>query len=324
MHRLYSLHQTRNLPAWPGLLLIALAILLSGCVSGNAPKPQPYLRDQADYFMQAGITSYTQYNFTLAADQFNQAKKFYGRFDDYIGTTHALLNLAQVNLAQGRFDAAEKSLLDASRLIEQSGLKNQAAYRDLLLTTLYLHTDKLAEASRILDNYQQTLSGSLLDETSLSLLVNRVRLAQLTNQDFSVWLSLLLKQSDNLNSPDLTPRILRFQATQAYSNHMTEEGAKLFGNAISNYRAQANPSGLMATQLEWAQTCLQDNNPAQAADHYEQALHLALSNSHVTNGLQALKGLQQIYQQTGQSEKLARIDEWTRQLESLSNEASAP
>jgi len=314
MHHLSSQHPVHNLFRLALAALIAFSSLLSGCVTGNAPKPQPYLREQGDFFMQAGIESYTQYNFALATEQFTQAKNFYSRFDDYLGTTNAFLNLAQVQLASGKFDAAKDNLARADLLIRQHDLKQQAIYRDMLLTTLYLSTENMAEAEKIFAEYDQILRGNLADDATMALLVNRVRMAQLTDQDFSLWVDLLAQQTNKHNNVQLNARLQRFKAWQAFVSTDATLGNQLFAAVLESYRHQANPTGLMSTRLEWAQACSQSNDWPHAAEHYEQALHLAMSNNHVNNGLLALNGLQFVYQQTGQSDKQRQVDEWMKQL----------
>lgn len=264
--------------------------------------------------MQAGIISYAQYNYALATEQFTQAKNFYSRFDDYLGTTHALLNLVQVQLASGKFDVAMSNLNKTDLLIRHHDLTQQAIYRDMLLTTLYLATEKLTDAEKIFSNYDQMLHGNLADDATMTLLVNRVRLAQLSGQEFSLWVNLLAQQTGKHNNAELNARLQRFRAWQAFDATDATLGNQLFGAALDSYRDQANPFGLMATRLEWAQACSKLHDWTHAADHYEQALYLAMSNNQVNNGLLALNGLQFIYQQTGQSDKQQQVDEWMKQL----------
>ncbi|MBI3187460.1 MAG: tetratricopeptide repeat protein, partial [Gammaproteobacteria bacterium] len=123
MHHSYRQHPVNNRFHFTLATFVALSLLLTGCVTGKASEPQPYLREQGDFFMQAGIESYMQYNYQLADKQFTQAKNFYSRIDDYLGTTHALLNLAQVHLASGNFNSAMEHLKKADLLIKKYNLE---------------------------------------------------------------------------------------------------------------------------------------------------------------------------------------------------------
>jgi tetratricopeptide (TPR) repeat protein len=324
MPHLSSHHPANNLFRYTFAALITFSILLSGCVTGKAPETLPYLREQGDFFMQAGIESYTRYNFSLANEQFIQAKNFYSRFDDYLGTTHAILNLAQVHIASGRFHIAMEYLTKADVLIQQHKLEQPAIYHDVLLTNLYLATDRLADAEAVFVSYDHLLRGEIADDTTLALLVNRVRLAQLSSKDFSVWLDLLARQADKHNSAELALRRQRFKAWQAFHAGDSGMGNQLFSAALDSYRKQANPSGLMSTQLEWAQSCEKNSNWTLATEHYQQALYLAMANNHSHNGLRALEGLRSVYQQTKALDKLPQIDEWEKQLKSIPGDALAP
>ncbi|MDQ1362957.1 MAG: Tetratricopeptide repeat protein [Pseudomonadota bacterium] len=298
--------------------LVAVATLLTGCVSGSASRPLPYLREQGDFFMQAGIESYNQYNFALANEQFTHAKNFYGRFDDYLGATHALLNLVQTNLAWGKPDEAASNLARADQLIQQHKLQSQAIYRDLLLSTLYLEANQSANAEKILTVHDLLMRSNTPDDTAMALLVNRVRLAQITDQDFTQWLNLFAQQNSKHNNAELAARLQRFNAWQAFLNNDSAQGNQFFETALNSYRERADPPGLMSTRLEWAQASARTNDWPQAVTHYEQALHLAMANNHVPNGLRALEGLRAAYPQAGQQQKLPQVDEWMNQLEKLS------
>lgn len=324
MRHLYSQHPANNYLRLTLAALITCSVFLSGCVTGKAPEPLPYLREQGDFFMQAGIVSYQQYNFRLASEQFIQAKNFYNRFDDYPGTTHALLNLAQVQIASGKFEVATEYLSQADLLIRKHNLQQAAIYHDMLLTNLYLATDKLAAAESVFTTHDQLFRGDITDDTTLALLVNRVRLAQLSDQDFSIWLDLLTQQTARHGNADIMARLQRFNAWQAFLVGNSQPGNQLFGTAVESYRAQANPVGLMATQLEWAQACAKSDDWAGAAAHYDQALYLAMANKHSHHGLRALQGLRSVYQQTRALDKLPQIDEWEKQLKSISTDALAP
>lgn len=324
MRHLFNQHQANNLFRFTLATLIGCCVLLSGCVTGKAKEPLPYLREQGDFFMQAGIESYTRYNFSLANEQFIQAKNFYSRFDDYLGTTHALLNLAQVQIASGRFNIAKEYLTKADVLIQQHKLEQPAIYHDVLLTNLYLATDKLADAEAVFIKYDSLLRGNIADDTTLALLVNRVRLAQLSDKDFSKWLDLLTQQTTRLSNAEYATRLQRFNAWQAFLVNDSLLGNQLFGTAMDTYRGQANPTGLMSTQLEWAHACSKASDWTHAIEHYEQALYLAMANKHSHNGLRALEGLRSVYQQTKALDKLPQIDEWEKQLKSIPGDALAP
>lgn len=324
MHHSYNLQPANNLLRLFGWVLITLGTLLSGCVTGKATDPLPYLREQGDFFMQAGIDNYRKYNFKLAIEQFNQARKFYSRFDDYLGTTHAWLNLAQVHISSGEYDAAREPLSKANILIRQHNLQQPAIYHDMLLTGLYLATDQFDEAEKIFNSHQQILQNQITDEATLALLVNRTRLAQVTDRDFIFWLELLAQQATQDGHVEFITRVQRFRAWQAILDHNTQLGNQLFATAVEFYRQQANPIGLMSTQLEWAQVSRKINDWNLAVTHYEQTLYLAMANRHSYSGLRALEGLRSVYQQTHALDKLPQIIEWEKQLRSIPGDAMAP
>ena len=318
MHRLFNqplINKLLSILPYAGIL--ASTLLQSACVTSSPPIQPPYLREQADFFMQAGITSFNQFNLQLADQQLTQAKNFYSRYEDNAGSTNALLNLAQTNMTAGNFDKAGLNLSQANLLIERYSLELQAIYRDMLLTSLYLSTNSLGDANKIFTNYNAGLTGDLNDITSLNLLINRVRLAQISGKDFTIWLELYKKQVSRQNHADLNARLQRFQAWQAFLDKDAAQGNHLFVSALNYYRELANPAGLMATHLEWAEASSSNTIPDIAIQHYEQALYLAMSNNHVHNGLLALEGLRQIYNSTGMPEKLQQIDEWTQQLKKI-------
>ena len=322
MPRCYNPKPMRAKAIYIALLATMLIGLLAGCVTGNTEKPLPYLREQGDFFMQSGIVSYSNYNFALATDQFNLALVFYSRFDDYTGTTNALLNLGKTNLARGLYDAAMQNLEKADRLIALHPLQQQAIYRDMLLTNLYITTDRLAAAETIFTRYDLALHGELADDVWLALLINRVQLAQLSGKEFSTWRAVLAQQP-NKTTTDLSARLDRFNAWQAYLDNDPVKGEQLFNTAIELYRSHANPTGLMSTQLEWANAYSTIKKWPETSRHYEQALFLAMANNHFNNGVLALDGLRRTYQQSGQPEKLQQVDEWMKQLKSIPQESKA-
>ena len=297
--------------------LSAVLLIQVACVSGTPPLQPPYLREQGDFFMQAGIESFGQFNLALAEHQFTQAKNFYSRYEDYLGITNALLNLANTQLTAGNYDAANLSILQANIFIQRYQLDQHNIYRDMLLSSIYLATSNQIELEKLFATHSNLFDGDLASLAMLSLLTNRVRYAQLYADDSSSWISVYKKHITKLNDPNLNARLQRFIAWQAYLDNDEESGVQHFSDALEYYRDQANPSALMATHLEWADVSSQKQNSDRAIQQYEKALFLSMSNNHKHNGIRAIIGMQQIVKLTGNPEKLQQMNEWTQQLNAL-------
>lgn len=297
--------------------LFASIIMQAACVTGSTPTKPAYLREQGDFFMQAGITSFNQYNLMLATQQFSQAKAFYSRYEDHIGITNSLLNLAQTNIASGDFDDATAHLDSARLLIERYQLAQQALVHAALLSSLQLSTGNLITAKITLNQFDTELHNADINADLLALLINRTRLAQLSVEDFSIWMALLNRYYTNHSSDALQARVQRFQGWQAMQKNDSQTGGQLFSAALNYYRAAANPNGLMSTHLEWADACSSLNLYEPAAQHYELALYTAIANHHIPNGMLALDGLRKLYSRTNETDKMRQVDDWALQLKSL-------
>lgn len=267
--------------------------------------------------MQAGITSFQQYNFALATQQFSRAGDFYARYDDQTATIHALFNLAQVQTLGGQYEAAAQSLGKASALIEQNNLHTLATHRDMLLSSLYLAGNKLDEAEILFANYDASLRSENNDDANLTLLVNRVRLAQLRNVQSDEWLNLFAQRISQLNNAAFTARLQRFQAWQAYRTNNVANGNELFSAALSTYRDMADAVAVMNCRQEWAESAAAVDEWKTAIEQYEKLLSLAMANHHIELGLRAIESLKIAYSHAGQNNKLPQLEIWNQELKAL-------
>jgi hypothetical protein len=296
------------------LPILFFMLTLTGCV-GEAPKPQPYLREQGDFYMQEGVKSTAQYNFALAARHFEFARDFYARYDDQAATTRALLNLAQVHILSGQYDAAASSLGKASALIEHNNLSILGTHYNVLLSSLYLASAKLDQADALFSNLDASLRAGSHDDTSLVLLANRVRLAQLRNAQADEWLNLFAQRINN--NAALTARLQRFQAWQAYQQNNAARGTELFTSALNTYRTLADAVAVMHTRQEWADAAAAQGEWNTAIEQNEKLLSLAMANHHLELGLRAIEALKLAYSKTGQTDKLPPLEQWKTELKAL-------
>ncbi len=263
--------------------------------------------------MQAGIENYQRYHYAAALSQFDKAREIYARYNDYKGVLNAELNLCKVQIAAGQYDAALQRLTQLDFLVEHNQSQQQTVYRDIMLSSVYLLKNNYDAAARVLQQYDEPMLKNAFEDKSLmaALLINRVRLAEVLNQDFNEWLTRYEQLVTTTHTDiDYKLRLYRFKAKRLHNVGNVAESDRYYTQALDGYRYMAEPVGVMSTLLEWAHAYVERGEWPSAQEKFHRAFELGLINRNERMVEQALYGMSRVYTETGQDQNKALVNDW--------------
>jgi len=294
------------------LFTIMFSLMLFACASPPPVPQQSYWEIVAEDYMHNGLDYYQRQQFRQALNQFSRALNTYQRFNDVEGELNSRINLAKTSIALDQLDAAGQQIVEARRIIAAHGMKNKSVYLDIMQASIAIQQQQPAEAAAILDGY--AMGAGLPGDVSSALLINKIRLGLLQQQDVSP----LIQQLENSagQQPKVQPRLWRFQAQQADEQKDYARSDEFFTRALQRYRNDADAMGVLATLKEWAAALARRQDWQAAAVRYEDMYKTAASLKRQQQMVTALQGLVLVYQQQNNQPRV----EWARQqMDKLKN-----
>jgi len=294
------------------LFIIMFSVMLFACASPPPAPQQSYWEIVAEDYMHNGLEYYQRQQFRQALNQFSRALNTYQRFNDVEGELNSRINLAKTSIALDQLDAAGQQIMEARRIIAAHGMKDKSVYLDIMQVSIAIQQQQPADAAVILDGY--AMDTSLPGDVSSALLINKIRLGFLQQQDVSP----LMRQLENVagQQPKVQPRLWRFQAQQADEQKDYARSDDFFTRALQRYRNDADAMGVLATLKEWAAALARRQDWQAAAVRYEDMYKTAASLKRQQQIVTALQGLILVYQQQNNQPRLG----WARQqMDKLKN-----
>jgi len=288
------------------------SVMLFACASPPPAPQQSYWEIVAEDYMHNGLDYYQRQQFRQALNQFSRALNTYQRFNDVEGELNGRINLAKTSIALDQLDAAGQQIMEARRIIAAHGMKDKSVYLDIMQASIAIQQQQPAEAAAILDGY--AMGAGLPGDVSSALLINKIRLGLLQQQDVSP----LIQQLENSagQQPKVQPRLWRFQAQQADEQKDYARSDDFFTRALQRYRNDADAMGVLAALKEWAAALARRQDWQAAGVRYEDMYKTAASLKRQQQMVAALQGLVLVYQQQNNQPRL----EWAQQqMDKLKN-----
>lgn len=291
-----------------GALVLAL-VLVAGCVGSPEPPGDPH-GARGRELLAEGVAAFAQGDYDAAAVRFDGALAHYQGLDDAPGMLASRVNLAEVALATGDLQAAERHL-DAARALPAAGTDPLGHRVTLLAGALACRQAALERCESLLE---QVLEEAPPDSgVHRAALANRTRLAMTRgDQDASLWLGRFRTAVGASPAPDpvMLGRLARFEAQAAAAAGQHDRAESWLGEAHGHYRAAGYRRGIAATLEQWAALAVARERWTEAEDLLTRALLVRLYLSDRDGSVDVLERLARVRADAGDAPGAARARRW--------------
>ncbi len=297
--------------------LLPLSLLLSACGSVSDPRPEPIR--QSEYYLEHGVTAFSESDFVAASDFFHKALAHYSSLDNPTGILQSRINLAETALAVGNFDAALESIEAASRIAAAPRHQEYLPRLTLLRAQVHWRKQEREQALALLqgllpefdDKQRSREQVELIDIGAATLRTDIAFARQDDNMaEARLWLkrlSEMLRASEE-QTPLHQARMLRFEAQLAIHEKAPQQATEKLEQALELYRAAAARPAIAATLTEVARLAMSQGQWQQAEQRLQRALYIRLWILDRSGALETIELLQRVYRQLGNKEKLEKME----------------
>ena len=271
------------------LVILAIALLSTACVSGPAEK-KPEAIEAANNALSAGVSNYSKNKHELAISYFKNALRDFRSIDHQYGIASSCLNLSKTHLSIGNTELADAYLKQAQRIIERENIKQLNDHVRIIESSIAIDNNQLVLAK---DTLAPLLTKDSNNAFTLAAIQNRTRIAHAeingTKDEARQWTD-NFEQKIKASAGNQThiARLARFKANLIDDR---EKQDRYFSEALNIYRTQTNRPGIAATLLEWGDAEIQRKQIEDARDKLQRALYIRQSLQDRKNSLKILVSL---------------------------------
>ena len=254
--------------------LIIAALLASSIGCSKLHQAPPSALADADRAIQEGIWAYSESDWRRARRLFERALAVYRGVDDQEGELNSRINLAETALAANDTAACANQLVRSVEIAQHPSWQTLQPRIDLLYAQLALRQQNISEAKKRLAALLPEDGGMKSTAVQLAALAERTRIAFTQKQDFSFWLGRFERALEITHdtNPELSARLLRFQAYQAQNQVDFEDAGLKLQQALILYKAKLSRPGIAATLVDLADLHKARGNLRLARNFFERAL----------------------------------------------------
>lgn len=289
------------------VLLTLLIILISAC-SSTPEKPKPYWLQTANNFIGKGVQLYNQQQYSASAVEFARALNTYQRFDYVKGMADSYLNLAKSEIAQNNILRAQAYIHPLKELIEDNHFKSMSVHVDIMHSSIAINLTEYNQAVNILTKHLDNngeKKANLAESAYMALLINRVKIAIITNVDASKWVAVY--EAKKTSKYFYRARLLRFKGEIANRSNKIDMLNQYFSAALDLYRNQANPKAVLSTLKEWGVALKNNKEFKDAAKRFESVYTVSKSSANELEASKALDILLSIYKSLNNDKSVEKI-----------------
>ncbi|OQK18157.1 hypothetical protein AU255_10060 [Methyloprofundus sedimenti] len=244
--------------------------MLSAC-GGNTVTKSPVILD-AESDMNNGLQAFADADWSSAQSFFSRALSLYEGIDSQKGILYSHINLAEVGLSVGNYQATQLHLERAGIIAKNVEFQDYQPRITLLLAQSILQQQDYVQAEKILQallpEFNELIPVNTPDTIQLTAIASRTRIAFAQQQDESKWTqryAQALTKSDS-NSVALESRLLRFQAELLRREQHFRDAESHLQRALTGYKAISSRADIAATLAELG--CLSAQGHWQDAQGY--------------------------------------------------------
>ncbi len=256
------------------LKIIFLTLILAGCAMQQS---RPVIIEDAERLNNEGVRAFQEANWYRAKQLFSKSLLLYQGLDNQQGILLSYINLIEVALAAGDFQAAEKYLINVTEINQAEGLKRHRRRINLLFSKLAIKKKQFAKAQQFLSVLLPEFDGikpkSAPDLIQLSAIANQTRLAFEQNHEAKLWTQRYeraLKVVD-VDAGAFQGLLLRFQAKLLLRENKFQQAAQKLQQALAVYKASLIQPGIAATLSDLGQLYLEQGDWLQAKHYFARA-----------------------------------------------------
>lgn len=234
--------------------LLIFSLMLSAC-GGNTVTKSPVLLD-AESDMNNGLQAFADADWSSAQSFFSRALLLYEGIDSQKGILYSHINLAEVGLSIGDYQATQLHLERAGMIAKNVEFQRYQPRITLLLAQNTLQQQDYVQAEKILQallpEFNELIPVNTPDTVQLTAIASRTRIAFAQQQNESKWTQRYAKALaiSGSNSVALESRLLRFQAELLRREQHFRGAESHLQRALTGYKAISSRADIAATLAE--------------------------------------------------------------------------
>lgn len=233
------------------------SLLLLAC--SHHPVSKPDIIQDAEGFTHDGIQAFAEADQYRAKRLFNRALFIYEGIDHQKGLLETHINLAEIALSERDYLVTQQHLQRATARVDSTTLQPYQTRITLLYAQTALQQKHYSQALNLLQvllpEFNLSVPVGIPDSIQLTALANRTKIAFAQRQNERLWTQRYthaLRISKPTN-PNLSGRLLRFQAQLAQQKQNYQHAETLLHHALTEYKKNLARTGIAATLSELGQ-----------------------------------------------------------------------
>jgi tetratricopeptide (TPR) repeat protein len=300
------------------LITPLLILLLTACSSVSDERPDPIRK--SEYYLENGVTAFTNSDFVAATDFFNKALAHYRSLDDNTGILQSRINLAETALILNKLDAATRHIEVAEKIAAAPHYRDYQSRLTLLKAQINWRKKEREKTLALLEPLLPGFDDKHRPDQPISMLLigatilrTDIAFSQIDSDitEVHLWLNRLAEMLRRADEP--TPlqlaRQLRFEAQLDYHQGQTQAALDKQEEALVLYREAAARPAIATTLTESAHILMEAGEWQRAEERLQRALYIRLWIIDQASALETISLLQQVYGKLGDMENLQRMNE---------------